>query len=35
VVWFHDLLHPGGTPYRAREVASIKTLSSAPKTVVP
>ena len=34
-VWFHDLLHPDGKPYRAREVATIKALSSAPKSVVP
>ncbi len=35
VVWFHDLLHPDGAPYRAREVAIIRALSSAPKGVVP
>jgi hypothetical protein len=34
-VWFHDLLHADGTPYRAREVAIIKALSAAPKGVVP
>jgi hypothetical protein len=34
-VWFHDLLHPDGKPYRAREVATIKALSAAPKGVVP
>ena len=34
-VWFHDLLHPDGTPYRAREIEIIKRLSAAPKTVVP
>jgi hypothetical protein len=34
-VWFHDILHPDGTPYRAREVAIIKRLSAAPKSVVP
>ena len=34
-VWFHDLLHPDGKPYRAREVATIKALSSASKSVVP
>jgi len=35
VVWFHDILHADGTPYRAREVEIIKRLSSAPKMVVP
>lgn len=35
VVWFHDLLHEDGTPYREREIAIIKTLSAAPKNVVP
>jgi hypothetical protein len=35
VVWFHDLLHPDGTPYRAREIAIIKALSAAPRGVVP
>ena len=34
-VWFHDLLHADGAPYRAREVATIKALSTAPKGVVP
>ncbi|MES2472037.1 MAG: 1,4-beta-xylanase [Pseudomonadota bacterium] len=34
-VWFHDLLHADGTPYRAREVETIKALSAAPKGVVP
>ena len=34
-VWFHDLLHPDGTPYRAREIEIIKRLSAAPKTVIP
>ncbi|MEO8302335.1 MAG: cellulase family glycosylhydrolase [Rhizomicrobium sp.] len=34
-VWFHDLLHPDGTPYRARETLTIKRLSAAPKTVIP
>ena len=34
-VWFHDIFRPDGTPYRAREVAIIKKLSAAPKTVVP
>jgi hypothetical protein len=34
-LWFHDILKPDGTPYRAREVALIKALSAAPKGVVP
>jgi hypothetical protein len=34
-VWFHDILHPDGTPYRAREVETIRKLSAAPKTVIP
>ena len=34
-VWFHDLLHADGTPYRPREVAIIKALSAAPKGAVP
>jgi hypothetical protein len=34
-VWFHDLLHPDGTSYRAREIATIKALSAAPKGAVP
>jgi hypothetical protein len=34
-LWFHDILRADGTPYRARETAIIKTLSDAPKTVVP
>jgi hypothetical protein len=35
VVWFHDLLRPDGAPYRAREIAIIKALSTAPRGVVP
>jgi hypothetical protein len=34
-VWFHDLLHADGMPYRPREIATIKALSAAPKGVVP
>jgi hypothetical protein len=34
-VWFHDILHPDGAPYRTREVETIKRLSAAPKTVIP
>lgn len=34
-IWFHDLLHPNGEPYRAREVQIIHALSEAPRGVVP
>jgi Cellulase (glycosyl hydrolase family 5) len=34
-LWFHDIFRPDGTPYRTREAAIIKSLSAAPKTVVP
>ena len=34
-IWFHDLLHPDGTPYRAREVQIIRALSAAPRGQVP
>ena len=34
-VWFHDLLHADGTPYREREAQIIRALSHAPKGVVP
>lgn len=37
-VWFHDLLHADGTPYRARELELIRTLVAAPRraqTVAP
>ncbi|HWX89863.1 MAG TPA: hypothetical protein VNY75_06125 [Rhizomicrobium sp.] len=34
-LWFHDIFRPDGTPYRARETAIIKSLSAAPKSVVP
>ncbi len=34
-VWFHDLLHPDGAPYRTREIEIIKRLSAAPKAVIP
>ena len=34
-IWFHDLLHPDGAPYRAREVQIIHALSEAPRGVVP
>jgi hypothetical protein len=35
VVWFHDLLHPDGTPYRQREADIIRSLTSSPRGVVP
>jgi hypothetical protein len=35
VVWFHDLLHRDGTPYRQREADIIRMLTSAPRGVVP
>ena len=34
-VWHHDLLRPDGTPYREREVEILRSLSAAPKGVVP
>jgi len=34
-LWFHDLLHGDGTPYRQREVDIIKALRSAPRRSVP
>jgi len=34
-IWFHDLLHKDGTPYRAREAQIIRLLSHSPKGVVP
>ncbi|AND70228.1 hypothetical protein ATSB10_27740 [Dyella thiooxydans] len=34
-IWFHDLLHPDGKPYRAREIQIIHALSVAPRGVVP
>jgi hypothetical protein len=33
--WFHDVLHADGTPYREREAQILRTLSAAPKGVVP
>lgn len=35
VLWFHDLLHPDGTPYRQREADILRALSRAPRGVVP
>ncbi len=34
-VWFHDLLRPDGTPYRAREAEMLRAYSAAPKGKVP
>lgn len=34
-IWFHDILHADGSPYRRAEVELIKRLSAAPKGVVP
>jgi hypothetical protein len=34
-VWFHDIFRADGTAYRAREIAIIKRLSAAPRTIVP
>jgi hypothetical protein len=35
MIWFHDLLHRDGTPYRKREAKIIKALTDSPKGVVP
>jgi hypothetical protein len=34
-LWFHDIFRADGTAYRTREIAIIKRLSAAPKTIVP
>ena len=34
-IWFHDVFHPDGTPYRQREAQILKALSGAPKGTVP
>ncbi|WP_419813773.1 1,4-beta-xylanase [Glacieibacterium sp.] len=34
-IWFHEVLHTDGKPYRQAEVDLIKRLSAAPKFVVP
>jgi len=34
-IWFHDVFHTDGIPYRQREVQILKALSSAPKGIVP
>jgi hypothetical protein len=28
-IWFHDVFHPDGTPYRQREAELIRSLTSA------
>lgn len=35
IVWFHDVLHSDGTPYRTAETDLIKRLATAPKGIVP
>ena len=35
VVWHHEIFRADGTAYREREIAIIKRLSAAPKTIVP
>ncbi|SFR94880.1 Cellulase (glycosyl hydrolase family 5) [Dyella sp. OK004] len=35
VLWFHDLLHGDGTPYRQRETDILRSLTHAPRGVVP
>jgi hypothetical protein len=34
-IWFHEVLHSDGTPYRKAEADLIRLLSAAPKGVVP
>ncbi|RJF90630.1 endo-1,4-beta-xylanase [Sphingomonas cavernae] len=34
-IWFHEVLRTDGTPYRKAEVDLIRSLTSAPKGVVP
>ena len=35
LIWFHDLLHRDGKPYREREAELLRALSAAPKGIVP
>lgn len=35
IIWFHELFHTDGTPYRQAEVNLIQALSNAPKGDVP
>ena len=34
-IWFHEVFHTDGTPYRVAETELIKRLAAAPKGVVP
>ena len=34
-IWFHEVLHRDGTPYRKAETDLIRRMSAAPKRVVP
>jgi hypothetical protein len=34
-LWFHDLFHADGKPYRQREIDILRSLSHAPRGVVP
>jgi hypothetical protein len=34
-IWFHEILHTDGTPYRTHEVAIIKALSASPRGQAP
>lgn len=34
-LWFHDLLHTDGTPYRAREAELFRNLAKTPRKSVP
>jgi len=34
-IWFHEVFHGDGKPYRQAEVDLIQRLSAAPKGVVP
>ncbi|PXV52394.1 Cellulase (glycosyl hydrolase family 5) [Dyella jiangningensis] len=34
-LWFHDLFHADGKPYRQREIDILRALSHAPRGVVP
>lgn len=35
MIWFHELLHRDGKPYREREAQIIRALTHSPKGVVP
>lgn len=34
-IWFHEVFHADGKPYRQAETDLIRTLAAAPKFVVP